>query len=471
MIRKILFVLMLVFGLLTRFYKINAPLADWHSWRQADTSSVARNFVKSGYNLFLPKFDDLSSIPSGKENPNGYRLVEFPIYNFFHALLFQSFQSLKIFSFEATGRLVTIIASLLSAVFLYLIVKRVIDEKTAFLATFFFLFLPYNIFYSRVILPEPTMVAFALGSVFFALESKFLISSLFAAISILVKPYAIFIIIPSLAVIFTEKFFKEKEKPIVIIKAILYGLLIALPTFLWRLRIKQFPEGIPANNWLFNANGIRFRPAWWRWLFGERLANLILGKWGTVLFSLGLVGKTKKDILFYSWLAGIFMFWAIFATGNVQHDYYQIIAIPVISFFLAKGANFLLTPNKNFYSGFRFSLLAFSLLMLFGLSWYQVKEYYKINHPEIVEAGAAADKILPENAKVVAPYNGDTAFLYQTNRQGWPIGDTIEKMTERGANYFISVNFDNLTNEVISRCQLVEKGEKWLIASLENCHE
>ena len=34
--------LILVLGLIVRLYKLNTPLADWHSWRQVDTASVAR---------------------------------------------------------------------------------------------------------------------------------------------------------------------------------------------------------------------------------------------------------------------------------------------------------------------------------------------------------------------------------------------------------------------------------------------
>ena len=52
--------IILLFGLAVRLYKINNPVADWHSWRQADTASVSRNFVKSGINLLYPTYDDIS---------------------------------------------------------------------------------------------------------------------------------------------------------------------------------------------------------------------------------------------------------------------------------------------------------------------------------------------------------------------------------------------------------------------------
>ena len=37
--------LILLVGLLLRLYRFDNPIADWHSWRQADTSAVSRNFA------------------------------------------------------------------------------------------------------------------------------------------------------------------------------------------------------------------------------------------------------------------------------------------------------------------------------------------------------------------------------------------------------------------------------------------
>ena len=62
---------------------------------------------------------------------------------------------------------------------------------------------------------------------------------------------------------------------------------------------------------------------------------------------------------------------------------------------------------------------------------FQVKEFYKINRPEIIVAGEAVNRLTPSNSLVIAPYNGDTAFLYQTNRIGWPVVDRpIEQLIE-----------------------------------------
>lgn len=111
----------------------------------------------------------------------------------------------------------------------------------------------------------------------------------------------------------------------------------------------------------------------------------------------------------------MFLYVSIFASANVRHDYYQIFVIPSVSLALAQGVYFLISNGKilNVVSAL------FSCLMMFFMSFYKIKDYYQINHPEIIEAGKAVEELTPKDARVIAPYNGDTAFLYQTHRFGY----------------------------------------------------
>jgi len=78
---------------------------------------------------------------------------------------------------------------------------------------------------------------------------------------------------------------------------------------------------------------------------------------------------------------------------------------------------------------------------MYIFSWNQVKDYFNINNRAIVSAGIEVDKITPKNAKVIANYNGDTSFLYQTNRSGWASFEKpLPEMISMGAEYLIFVN-------------------------------
>ena len=151
-IEYILLSVIFLLGFLVRLYKINNPVADWHSWRQADTASVTRTYIRDGINLLLPRYHDISSIQTGIFNPNGYRMVEFPVYNAINAILAIRFQSVPQ---EVWGRLLTIGFALVTSFFLYLIGKKILGKWGGVLTAFFYLFIPFNIYFTRVILPDP----------------------------------------------------------------------------------------------------------------------------------------------------------------------------------------------------------------------------------------------------------------------------------------------------------------------------
>jgi len=461
---------LIIFAFLVRLYQIDAPLADWHSWRQADTAAVSRNFIKNGYDVFHPRFDDLSNLVSRMENPQGYRFVEFPFYNLLHAFLAQSFPAR---SLEWWGRMISILFSLGSMLLLYFLVKKYLGKLTAFLAAFFFAFLPFNIYYSRVILPEPMMVFSTLAMIFFFsqwLERKrftglyYFLFFVFASISLLLKPFMIFLF-PVLFYLAWRKwgFAFLKQWPLY-----LAGLAV-VPFLLWRWWMNHYPEGIPYYPWLFNHQGIRFKGAFFRWLFGERMGKLILGYWGLVPFALGISTWVKKEgWLFHWWLVGILLYFTVIAGGNVIHDYYQIIAIPIICILLAKGGHFLLFAPKQYFNKFLCSLLFVACsLFMFAFSWYEVRGFFNINHPEILAAGRKADQILPQGAKVIAPYENDTAFLYQTNRQGWPaVVNSLDYLISLGATHYVSVWFDENTREAIEKFKVLEQTDDYVIVDL-----
>lgn len=408
---------------LLRMYKFDAPLADWHSWRQADTSAVTRNFLRyHQINWLYPTYDDLSSVASGKPNPKGLRMVEYPLYNI--ASYFVKNTAIEL-TVEGAGRVTTVLFSLASLTFIFLICKKLLSRRAAYFSAIMFGILPYSIFYGRVILPDPTMVALSLGALWFGINNRVFLSVIFAAAALLVKPYAIFLLAP---LIFLN------------IKYIFFLGIAAIPLGSWRWWMGQFPEGIPASSWLLNGDGIRFKGAFWYWIFADRIGRLILGYWGLIPLAFGWL-KAPRFIKIF--LLSSLIYLIIFATGNVRHDYYQILLLPAISILLGLGFDYLLNLNK---------LLAIvSLVFMLGFGWYHVRGFYNINHPEIVEAGQKVKDLTDWRSLVVAPYDGDTAFLYQTDRQGWPIMEgSTDDMIKKGADYYVSVRFDDLTKKLMA---------------------
>ena len=159
----------------------------------------------------------------------------------------------------------------------------------------------------------------------------------------------------------------------------------------------------------------------------------------------------------------------IVATANVRHDYYQIVVIPAVALVLASGTVYL-WQNTVFNNVASRILVLFSIPMMIMTGWLLIKGDYNINHPEIIEAGHEVDRITPKDALVVAPYDGDTAFLYQTGRWGWPVIDnSIDNIIKEGASYYVSVNLgDKDTKMIETRFKTVERTDKYIIINLRD---
>lgn len=466
----LLLALVILIAAAVRLYEIKRPLADWHSWRQADTAAVARNFIKDGYNPFIPRYDDMSSQANGIDNPNRYRFVEFPIYNSLVAAVW------SIFGVSVTSaRLVTVAITLASTVLLYLLVKHFSGIKTAILAAFFFATIPYNVFYSSTILPGPLMVFAVLGMYYtftrWLDDSRNLswgvASVIFTNLAILTWPIALFFTLPLLYLAY-EKYgaalYKRSE-------LIVFAIVSLLPFLAWRLWMMRFPEGIPNWQFLINEGGIRFKGAFFRWLIQERIAGLILSSAGFALLIIGLIRKNEyREKLFYlSWLGAAVIYFVVFASGNVRHDYYQVPFVPIAAIYIAKGVKFLTSLPGAYFQKFIGPVLAIILLVLmYAFGFYDVRGLYWINKPQIVRAGEAADKILPQDAIVIAPYNGDAAFLYQTNRRGYPIVDRpLEVMIDMGAKYLVSVDVgDPGIQNMVRNCRPIQTSQEFVIVEI-----
>ncbi len=430
-----------VVGIIVRLSHINAAVADWHSWRQVDTAAVARNFQKFGFDLLHPRYDDVSNIQSGRDNPNGWRMVEFPLYQ---GVGYELYKLVPRLSIEEALRLVSVF-SVAGSIFLFgLLALEFMGAIPAIIGAFLYAVLPFSIYYGRTILPDPFGTFWALLSLVILSKNSVrksvlwtLVAGLSAGISLLVRPMEAFVLLPAVYLLLKDFSFKKTT-----VTVILYSIVAVVPLFFWRKWILQYPEGIAASDWLFNKDGIRFKGAWFYWIFDQRIGDLILGAWGLIPFGLGLiVAGVKKDRIFsYLWLAGALLYVIIFAGGNVQHDYYQALIIPIIIWFTAKGVDILIKSHEGISRIASISLVVISLVFMWIFSWYTMRTYFWINHPEIVEAGIAADKLIPKYAKVIAPYGGDTTFLYQTKRQGWPIGFEIDKKIKMGAQYYVTVN-------------------------------
>lgn len=437
----------LVLAVVLRLYKITTPLVEFHSWRQADTAAVARNFVQNGINLLKPQYDDLSHLQTGKENPQGLRMVEVPIYN---ALIALSYKALPVFAVEVHGRFVSLLASLIIIICLFYLLWYEAGFRAAIAGSLAFAAMPFTVFYTRAVLPETTAMAFTmlgLWAVYFAYRKKnmhlplLLMGAISLSLGVLVKPVAIFFVLPFFYILYRAWGMAFLSKLVSYVAAVV----IVGPLIWWRSYIQQFPEGIPANTWLItsvNVNGmlqpIFMRPAFFRWIFFERIGILISGIYLLPFIVSGIFARTRT--WFLQWIiAASFLYVFVFQGGNVQHEYYQIIILPALALLTGMGFAYFYENARSFYGKTK-AIAAASLLFVFAwvFAFYKVEgNYYQGS--DIPSIARTVQSLTDKNDKIVTDTGGDTTVLYAFNRKGAPaIYKTPPQLKELGYKYLFT---------------------------------
>ena len=466
--KRLPIIVLVLVTLIPRLYRIDQTILDWHSFRQADTASVTREYVKHGIDLLEPRYHDLSNIQSGQENPEGYRMVEFPVVQVVLALIIKTFPALDL---VLVSRLGSVFASLITSLALYKLGTFWSGKRVGMLAALTFALLPYAIFYSRAVLPEPYLLAASTTALLtwtYWLNTKrwqwYLTSWILFASALLLKPFAAFLF----PVFFATALTFQKTHLRRLILPLGFFITTFIPLLAWRNWIAQYSQGIPASDWLLNGNGIRLRPAWFRWLGYERITKLILGYVGIVFLPLAFLTMSRQEkILYGSWWIGVIGYLIVVASGNVQHDYYQNLLLPILCLSVARGAIMLerLLQKRMSNGAERLIVIPLWIAMLL-LPWNQVGGYYQMNHTEYLRAGKAVDMLVPQDGLVIAPAFGDTQFLFQTNRRGWPIGFEIDKKIALGAQYYVSTSYDDEARELEEKYFTIVKTDEYIILDL-----
>lgn len=450
LLNVILLVVIVITAIVLRWQNINAPLGDFHSWRQADTAAVSRNYVRDGIDLLHPRYDDLSSIQSGKDNPEGLRMVEFPLYNAIVAVV----ASIPGVSVETAGRFITILSSIAIIVIIYILCLEEVGVIAAVSAAIVYAVFPFFVYFSRVVLPESNALAFTFMGIFLLYLNKFpqkkwvsglfyVVAALSFACGVLVKPTVIFY-----ALAFGWLFIREYEwdvfkkwQPYV------FFLLAFAPFVWWRQYIQGYPEAIPGSDWLItsvNTGGglqpIFLKPAFFRWIFYERINNIIFGGYVTVFFILGLMRK-PKSIFLLSIVVSAFLFVFTFQGGNVQHEYYQTIIFPGLAIAVGLGVSFIVEHHVHFLNPFAtgFAIILITAFSYF-ISYYQVKDYSNYS-AELVNIGSIIKTVTKPGDKIITDTIGDTTLLYLADRRGSPAPyKEFDDFKKDGYKYFVTQN-------------------------------
>ena len=448
----IFFLLGLAF--LLRIYKVNSPIIGMASWRQADAAAISRNYFENDYRFLYPQVDWGGSSA-------GFVETEFPLYSFAVALLY------KIFGVsESYGRLLSIIFSLITLYFLYLLVLKLIDRKTALWSCFFFAILPPAVFFSRTFQPESLLLmSLVLGIYLFFQWTEtnklgyVIISSVFISLACLIKPPSLCIGLPLLYLAW-QKFGKK-----VLTKGSfwLYGLLVLFPVGMWYFHAHNIflKHGLTFGIWGYGTDkwgnwDLVFSLKFWNRILFMNIAEDYLTWPGFVIFIIGLLLKRKnhKEKFFDIWLIALFVYFVIVAGGNYYHLYYQLPFLFPATVYMGKVFARYFKPRALYEKRSLFLSIGLVGILILSAGRYHIymsKENVKTS--DTVRLARAVNKIIEKEALIIAVDRNDPTLLYHAHRKGWhsfpeQLDDIfLAPKIQKGAKYIIG-HYRDFKNEL-----------------------
>ena len=483
-------------GVFAHGYRIDNPLFDKHIYRQFDTAAVARNYADSGMNFFYPQVD-------WRGSSSGYVEVEFPAYNYAAASLQRVFGPR-----DWTGRVVSTLCYVLSAIVLFLLVRRIFDERAALFSVLFYSLLPFTLYHTRTVQPDPLLALGSIAGVYYFwswTESgrwrDLAVAWAGVTIAVLIKPPSLYLAVP-LAYLSLRAF-----GPGAFRQAKLWGFVVAVlaPVFLWYYH--AYGLWIEHGN-TFGIIGTTPQQGLWgpldeRWLtlgraMIERIGLTHATPAGLVFLAAGLLlrpGPRSRVLLW--WAVGFAVFMVLLPNAHLGHDYYQLPLAFIVLAFMGYGAVALLDRGVP-----RVVVGALTAVMLLS-SAYIVRPWYDIRPVDMrrlefarVLAGATeredllimVDPTPQEDDPAIYRHrtpDGDRLYVnpidfYNADRVGWSLHDhqatpeLVERLRVDGAAYLATfwprIVFERrpMLKEMLDRQHTpVEVTDRWAIYRLD----
>lgn len=434
--KYILFFLLVAIFLLRLYHLDVAPVEIEESWRQADTESIARNYVNYDLNIFHPNFNYDGPFPN-------IPALEIQVTTYLIAILY------KVFGFQYfLARIVPIAFFMLSAFYLYRYTYKHLGYRAAVFSVLVYGILPINLYYSRAIMPESAALMLWIGGFYYFHEWAedrriiwLIISSLFISLAIMTKPPVIMIGIPMLYICY--KYFGWRW--LKFLELWVYAFVtLTLPLLYYYFSINiaeyKFALGITNNIILKEAFSAFYSPEAYQFYINTIPRMLSMG--GTMLVIVGIFAMARNNKVIIVWFLAMVLE-VILIVSTIRAPYYLIFFAVPCSILIGN----LLAKIFSYQQG---KIISVVLLLVVSLeSYYLVKPLYAINtamdtQVKVVQQVSEYDDLL-----VVGSL--DPCLLSLSDRRGWrfniniypqipqDIYDELEYYIEKGAKYFVPI--------------------------------
>jgi len=427
----------LALGLGLRLVQIQAPILGVHSWRQADTAAMARNFVEQGLVFWRPQIDWGGA-------GSGLVEAEFPLYPYSVALLYRLFGV-----HEWLARGLSVALSVLTIWLLIRIGRRLVGERAGWWGGVFVAVLPIPVFYGRSVQPEAALLflaALCLEQFLAWLERGEPLALLVAwlafcgACLIKVLPF-VWLGVPLLWLWGSRRRWRVLRHP----GTWLFTLTALAVTALWYWHAHRLGQssGLSFGFWGGEAHRYSWRdllgPGYWAGL-ALRITVRNLAVVGLPLLALGLVALRRipdrqqrtRALVLPIGLGAVIAAGALAPESSAVHEYYQLPLTLFAGPLIGLGWVRLQQGAVPFLSGKGWIVLA--LLMVVSLTVLTI-DYWSRERTAGSATLALAERIrrdTPAGGRVVVVSGSDPTVLYLAHRKGWLV--TPEGLMKRSPN-------------------------------------
>ncbi len=409
------------------------PIEPSHSWRQAYTAMVAKNFHENGPNILYPQVDYMG--------PD--RNVTASEFHFMTSLIWSVS---NIFGYDHWyGRLINLVFSTLGIWFFFLIIREWIGRREAFFSTVVLMVSTWFMF-SRKIMPDTFSVSLIIIGIYFALDYFRSGSWLSLFIYLLAGALGVLNKIPS-AVLFPVLFLPLVAGRFPLLRKVFFSiisLIIIAVAGVWYFHWvphliaeynnplyfpRSFAEGITE---IANHSGESLD----KFLFA---ALRSYAGFAIFLFGLILAVKEKNRILVFIFLSTLLLFLVFAVKAGIifsTHDYYIIPFVPVMALMAGYGLSRIRRPVLTY--------VLLGIVVLEGM----LNQYhdffpgdanrYLLNLEEIAEEHSYSDDLFIVNGGL------DPRLMYFLDREGWSVESreacdpvVVDSLSARGASFLL----------------------------------
>lgn len=389
---------------------LRAPLLDYHYHRQVNTASIARNYMREDRPIHRPRID--------WEGPEDrLAATELPLYMWVYGKLW-TLGGLG----ETWGRLLSLLASLLTALLLFLLYERELGREAAFYGALLFSVSPLEIYFGRTVQPEATALLGLVSGLYFwelSLEKgrpwwAVALAAFGAFVAVGHKlPYA-HMFVPLLALSYR----RLKSRTWADARMWTAGSVSMALVFAWYEWASRGVYVVPTRSEQFASLFDYGRTLYFaQFLLTSRFVELVTTYGGLVLFLVGarqvLLGK--RDLFWIAWLGGTFAHLIALGYYAHSHDYTALPLVPVAAGLMGAGAARLRGSRVPWIR----SSAVLLMLSVPAHAALRIPHWYKQGLDYRARAGEAAKAVSLEDDLFVTCGAAPSVLLYYLDRRGW----------------------------------------------------